>query len=845
MSCGIQSRTTLRILVDSSSSNLLRQCKSLVQAQLIHQQLIVHDTLHHNFPATQLIHAYITHNAPSHHALFLLQRLHPSPSTVYFWNLLIRHALRKGLCHRVLSFFRQMSTLGWNPDEYTYPFVLKACGHLPTGASLHGAVCANGFNSNVFVCNALVAMYGRCSALGDARNMFDEMNFTRVCDVVSWNSIVASYWQNGHPKTALNLFRRMTINQTSKSPMVPDAVSLVNVLPASAALCDSSRGKEIHGYAYRTGLFQDVFVANAAIDMYAKCGMIVEAIKVFEQMKDNKDVVSWNTMVTGYSQVGRFEDALALFQEMKQDNIKLNVIAWSAVIASYAQRGHGPEALDVFRQMQLSGSEPNVVTLVSLLSACAAIGTLLHGKQTHCYAIKSVLNLNMNDPGDDLMVINGLIDMYAKCKNINIARAMFESVAPKDRNVVTWTAMIGGYAQHGEANEALKLFSELFQQDEPLMPNAFTICCSLMACARLCAFRFGKQIHSYVLRNQYGSETVFVNNCIIDMYSKCGIVDAARIVFDNMQLKNPVSWTSLMNGYGLHGRGKEALEIFNDMRKTGFLPDAVTFVVVLYACSHSGMVDTGLKIFHGMSKEFGIIPGPEHYACVVDLLGRAGRLDQAKKLIQEMPVEPNLIVWIALLSGCRTHGNIELGEYAAKKLSELGVENDGIFTLLSNLYADARRWKDVARIRSSMKHSGIQKRPGCSWVEGKKGTVTFYVGDMTHPKTREIYDFLAETINRIKAIGYIPETSFALHDVDDEEKSDNLSEHSEKLALAYGILSSPSGATIRITKNLRVCGDCHNAFIYISKIIDHEIVLRDTSRFHHFKKGSCSCRGFW
>lgn len=735
-----------------------------------------------------------------------------------------------------------MKRLGWTPDHYTYPFVFKACGELPSlhqGASIHADVCRTGFESNVFVCNAVVAMYGHCGMLRDAQKMFDELCLRGIDDLVSWNSIVSAYVQGHDYNNALKMFDLMSNDYW----IFPDVVSLVNILPACASMSASLQGKQIHGFAIRSGLVDDVFVGNAIVDMYAKCGKMDEANRVFDRMKV-KDVVSWNAMVTGYSQLGRFEDALSLFETMRGENVELDVVTWTAVIAGCAQRGHGYEALNVFRQMCNSGSQPNVVTLVSLLSGCASVGALLHGKETHCFAIKYFLKFKGHE-GDDLMVINGLIDMYAKCKSAKIARILFDSIFPEDRDVVTWTVMIGGYAQHGDANYALQLFSEMFEVDNNIKPNDFTLSCALMACARLAALRFGRQIHAYVLRNRYDSVVLFVANCLIDMYSKSGDVDAARIVFDNMQDRNSVSWTSLMTGYAMHGRGKDALLVFDEMRKEGLPADGITFLVVLYACSHSGMVDHGIDYFYRMSKDFGVSPGEEHYACMVDLLGRAGRLDEATKLIESMPMEPTSVVWVALLSACRIHSNVELGEFAANRLLELESENDGSYTLLSNIYANARRWKDVARIRSLMKHTGIKKRPGCSWVQGREGTATFFVGDRSHPQSQKIYEILADLIQRIKALGYVPQTSFVLHDVDDEEKDDLLFEHSEKLALAYGILTSPLGAPIRITKNLRVCGDCHSAITYISRIIEHEIILRDSSRFHHFKKGYCSCEGYW
>ena len=301
----------------------------------------------------------------------------------------------------------------------------------------------------------------------------------------------------------------------------------------------------------------------------------------------------------------------------------------------------------------------------------------------------------------------------------------------------------------------------------------------------------------------------------------------------------------MMSGYGMHGRGKEALDIFDKMQKAGFVPDDISFLVLLYACSHSGMVDQGLDYFDIMRRDYGVVASAEHYACVIDLLARSGRLDKAWKTIQEMPMEPSAVIWVALLSACRVHSNVELAEYALNKLVSMKAENDGSYTLISNIYATARRWKGVARIRQLMKKSGIKKRPGCSWVQGKKGTASFFVGDRSHPLSPEIYSLLERLIGRIKVMGYVPEINFALHDVDDEEKNNLLTEHSEKLALAYGLLTTSPGCPIRITKNLRVCGDCHSAFTYISKIVDHEIIVRDSSRFHHFKNGSCSCGGYW
>ncbi|KAK3135916.1 hypothetical protein QOZ80_5BG0425250 [Eleusine coracana subsp. coracana] len=852
-------------------ASLLKECRFVNTVRQIHQKILASGLLSCPPPlqsvslpplpsqpyispkslGTGIVASYLACGA-TNDALSVLERVTPSPPV--WWNLLIREHIKEGHLNYAIGIACRMLRAGTRLDHFTLPYVLKACGELPSyrsGTTFHGLICCNGFESNVFVCNALVAMYARCGYLEEATLVFDEVTQRGIDDVISWNSIVAAHVKDSNPWTALDMFSKMTTIVHEKATNErSEIISIVNILPACASLKALPQTKEIHGYSIRNDTFPDAFVGNGLIDAYAKCGSMEDAVKIFNIM-ESKDEVSWNAMVTGYSQSGNFEAAFKLFNNMRKENIPLGVVTWSAVIAGYAQRGCGQEALDAFRQMIIHGSEPNSVTIISLLSACASLGALSEGMETHAYSLKKCLLSLDNDLGDDghsgdLMVHNALIDMYSKCRSFKYARSMFDSIPRNQRNVVTWTVMIGGYAQYGDSNDALELFSDMVSKQYAVAPNAYTVSCILMACAHLAALRMGKQIHAYVIRHhRYDASVYFVANCLIDMHSKCGDVDTARNVFDSMRTKNDISWTSMMSGYGMHGRGREAVEIFDKMQKAGFIPDDISFLVLLYACSHSGMIDQGLDYFDSMSRDYGLAASAEHYACVIDLLARSGRLDKAWKTVEEMPMEPTAVIWVALLSACRVHSNVELAEYALSKLIEMKAENDGSYTLISNIYASARRWKDVARVRQLMKNSGIKKRPGCSWVQSKKGTASFFVGDRLHPLSPEIYALLERLIDRIKSMGYVPETNFALHDVDDEEKNNLLVEHSEKLALAYGLLTTSPGCPIRITKNLRVCGDCHNAFVYISKIVDHEIIVRDSSRFHRFKNGSCSCGGYW
>lgn len=340
-------------------------------------------------------------------------------------------------------------------------------------------------------------------------------------------------------------------------------------------------------------------------------------------------------------------------------------------------------------------------------------------------------------------------------------------------------------------------------------------------------------------------ENVYVGTSVVDMYCKCGRVEAARRAFDQMKEKNVKSWSAMVDGYGTHGRVKEALEIFYNMNRAGVKPNYITFVSVLSACSHAGMLDEGWYWFQAMEQKFDIEPGVEHYSCMIDLLGRAGLLSRAYDLIKKMKVKPDFVVWGSLLAACRMHKNVELGEISARKLFELDPKNCGYYVLLSNIYADAGRWGDVERMRIFMRSHGLIKPPGFSLVELKGRVHVFLVGDNEHPQHEKIYAYLDKLYVDLQEAGYVPNMTSVLHDVNEEEKGISLRVHSEKLAVAFGVMNSVPGTTIQVIKNLRICGDCHTMIKLISKILNREIVVRDSKRFHHFRDGFCSCGDYW
>eukprot|EP01018_Ginkgo_biloba_P030410 Gb_26158 [translate_table: standard] len=734
---------------------------------------------------------------------------------------------RDGRFSEAMAILQQMAQLGIPIDPDTFGALLDACGNmkaLTEGKQVHAHMIINGIKPNMFLWFKLISMYSNCGSLVYARLIFEKMPNWHV---YSWNLMIKGYVTFGYCEEALALYYQM-----QRHSILPNNYTFPFVLKACAGLAALTKGKEIHNYTIKRGYESDVFVGSALIDMYAKCGSLEFAHNVFDKMSQ-RNVVTWNALIAGYIQNGNCEEAVKLFHEMQVGGVKQNVVTWNVMIAGHTQNGHANEALKLFRQMQLAGVKPNSVTIASVLPACALVEDLEQGKEIHDY----IANCGFES---DVFVVSALVDMYAKCGSVEVARQEFDKMS--QRNVVSWNAMIAGYAQNEHANEALKLFSQM--QLAGIKPNSFTLASVLPACAHLAAMQPGKEIHGYIIRSRLDSDT-YSGSALIDMYAKCGCINIARQVFDKISIRDVALWNSMIVAYGVHGHGKDALMLFTEMQLAGMMPDQITFTAILSACSHAGFVKEGWQYFDSMSRDYQIAPRMEHYACMVDLLGRAGHLDEAQYFINNMPLEPSADVWGALLGACRIHGNIVVGEHAAEHLFELEPQNTGYYILLSNIYAEAGRWDDVAKVRTMLRGRGLKKTPGCSWIVVDNTVHEFLVGDMSHPQSGKIYAFLETLVKQMKEAGYVPDTRFVLHDMSEEEKEYSLCGHSEKLAIAFGIINTCPGTPIRITKNLRVCGDCHSATKFISKIVEQEIIVRDVSRFHHFKDGLCSCGDYW
>eukprot|EP01018_Ginkgo_biloba_P030281 Gb_21430 [translate_table: standard] len=808
-------------------TSLLQACidnTSEADGKQVHAHMLVNGFDQDMSIETKLVNMYI--NCGSLEDARLVFDKIPTPNTDILDAMIKGYVLYRNWQETMLVYY-QMKRSGIMPDRFTIPLVLKACAGLASlkeGKDIHDYISRCGFESDAFIRNSLVAMYAKCGSIEDARQVFDQMSDRGV---VSWNAMIAGYFQNGNCDEALHLFHQMQIagikpngitwsamlagytqngqwdqalelfRQMQHADVELNSNTLASVLSACAYFKALEKGKQIHGYAIKSGFELDVFVRGTLIDTYARCGSIETARELFDTMSER------------------------------------NVVCWTGMIAGYVQNGCANEALKLFSQMKNAGVKPNTVTIATVLPSCAHLAALQQGEEIHSYIIKSGFD-------SDVFVGSALIDMYAKCKCIESARHVFDKLSL--RNVVSWNAMISGYAQNEHSSEAMNLFRQMHLVS--VKPTVVTIATILPACAHLATLKQGKEIHDCIIRNGFES-VVFVCNALIDMYAKCGSIELARQLFNKMSQRNKVSWTTMIAGYGMHGHGKDALTLFNQMREAGLKPDHITFVAVLSACSHAGLVDEGWQYFDIMRRDYCITPRVENYACMVDLLGRAGRLDEAQEFINSMPLKPSAGVWGALLGACRIHCNIELGQRVAECLFELEPENAGFYVLLSNIYAKAGRWNDVAKVRALMKDRNLTKRPGCTWIEVRNRVHTFLVGDRSHPQSEKIYAMLESLAEKMEDAGYAPDTGFVLHDLEEEDKEFLLCGHSERLAIAFGLISTCPGTPLRITKNLRVCGDCHRATKYITKIVGREIIVRDSYRFHHFKDGCCSCGDYW
>ncbi|KAK9165702.1 hypothetical protein Scep_000893 [Stephania cephalantha] len=508
---------------------------------------------------------------------------------------------------------------------------------------------------------------------------------------------------------------------------------------------------------------------------------------------------------------------------------------WNAIIRGQAQSPRPTNAISTYKSLlSTQSSTPDALSCSFALKACARALALSEARQLHSHVLRRGF-------GSDVLLQTTLVDGYSKIGVLDDARQVFDEM-PK-RDVASWNALIAGLAQGSRPQDALGLFKRM--RAEGVRANEVTVLGALSACSQLGALVEGGGVEGFV-REEGLDGNVQVCNALIDMYAKCGSVRKARSVFDTMRCgRSIVTWNTMIMGLGMHGHGACAVELFYEMSRTDSVkPDAVSYLAVLCACNHAGLVEDGLYLFKSMEGS-GVAPNVKHYGSVIDLLGRSGRIDEAYHIIASMPFVPDVIMWQSLLGACKTYGNVEIAERASRALVEMGSNNCGDFVLLSNLYASHERWGDVGRVREAMRRIDVKKVPGFSYIEVEGLIHKFVNGDKSHSNWQEIYRKLDEIGFKIKAYGYVPETSYVFHDIGEEDKQNALCYHSEKLAVAFGLISTSSATPIQVFKNLRICGDCHVVIKLISKVYEREIIVRDRARFHHFKEGSCSCDDYW
>eukprot|EP00257_Ricinus_communis_P016585 XP_015574795.1 pentatricopeptide repeat-containing protein At1g14470 [Ricinus communis] len=661
-------------------------------------------------------------------------------------------------------------------DASLYPLVIKSSGK--DGILFHAHILKLGHQSDPYIRNVILDMYAKHSLIENARKLFDEMTERSLAD---WNSMICGYW---------------------------------------------------------------------------KCGNETEACSLFS-MTPERNVITWTAMVTGFSKIKELDSARKYFDDMPVKNI----VSWNAIISGYAQNGFVEEALKLFNHMIRLGVQPNETTWATVISSCSSCGD-------PCRAESFVKLLDKRKIKMNYFVKTALLDMNAKCGNLEAARGIFNELGVSrnsstwnamisaytrvgdllsardlfdkmpERDAVSWNTMISGYAQNGQSAMAIELFKEMIDAKDS-QPDEVTMVSIISACGHLGALELGTWIVNFI--SEYRIElTISGYNALIFMYSKCGNMKEAQRIFQEMETRDVVSYNSLIGGFAAHGEGNEAIKLLLSMKEEGVDPDHVTYIGVLTACSHAGLVEEGCKVFESIK-----IPVVDHYACMVDMLGRVGKLDEAKRLIACMPMEPHAGVYGSLLNASRIHKRVEYGEHAARMLFLLEPQNSGNYVLLSNIYASAGRWDDVNRVRGMMRKVDVKKTAGWSWVEHKGKTHKFIVGDRSHELSDDIYRLLAELGSKMQGQGYMADRSCALRDVEEEEKDNMVGTHSEKLAICFALLVSEAGTVIRVVKNLRVCLDCHTAIKIISKLEGREIIVRDNNRFHHFIDGICSCKDYW
>ncbi|XP_057421782.1 pentatricopeptide repeat-containing protein At3g09040, mitochondrial [Lotus japonicus] len=614
-----------------------------------------------------------------------------SNKNMVVWNTMLGVYAQNGYLSNALDFFFDMMVRGVDPDEFTYTSILSCCAcfeFLGIGSQLHATIIKKKFTTNIFVNNALVDMYAKAGALKEARKLFENMEDR---DNISWNAIIVGYVQEEEETDAFNMFRRMNLQG-----MIPDEVSLASILSACGNIKGLEAGLQFHCLSIKLGLETNLFSGSSLIDMYSKCRAIEDARKIYSSMPQR------------------------------------SVVSMNALIAGYALR-NTKEGFNLLHEMQILGLKPSEITFAALLDDCKGPPMASLGMQIHCTIVKRGLLCGSEFLG------TSLLGMYMDSQRIADGKTLFSEFSDL-RSKVMWTALISGHTQNECSDEALNLYREM--RNNNIFPDQATFVTVLRACALLSSLQDGKEIHSLTFHTGFNLDEL-TSSALVDMYAKCGDVKGAVKVFEELTIKKDViSWNSMIVGYAKNGYAESAMKVFDEMTQSRVTPDDVTFLGVLTACSHAGWVTEGRQIFDVMVNYYGIVPRVDHYACMVDLLGRWGFLKEAEEFIEKLDVEPDAMIWANLLGACRIHGDEKRGQRAAKLLIKLEPQNSSPYVLLSNLHAASGHWDEARSLRRTMMQKEIQKMPGCSWIVVGQKTNSFVASDTSHPCSDEILHIL-------------------------------------------------------------------------------------------------------
>ncbi|XP_010520949.1 PREDICTED: pentatricopeptide repeat-containing protein At2g13600-like [Tarenaya hassleriana] len=777
----------------STYASVLESCRCPDAGKEIHAHILKTGFGRNEFLETKLLQLYGRFGCfEDAHLLFETM----PTRNLYSWVALLSLYVDEELFDEAVRLFLHILQEDLMLDFFVFPLGFKICSglkDLKLGKQLHGFVVKHEFVSNVYVGNALIDMYGKCGSLEDAKRHFGKMperdrvswnSVVNACSVngmiyeslefmdqmscldesmrpnlVSWSAVVGGFAQSGHDREAIDLLFEM-----QGKGLEPNARTLASVLPSCARLQNLDMGKMFHGFITGHGFMSSPFVVNGLIDMYRRCGEMESAFKLFSIFAV-KNSVSCNTMIVGFCENGDISRAWNLFNEMELFGVEKDTISWNSMIAGLIENFLLEEALSMFKDMLMEEMiEPDSFTLGSVLTACVDTASLRLGREIHSYAISRGLASNTYVGGAlvemycksggldsarkafdevterDIAIWNALISGYARCNQIEDARDLLLELKESglQPNAYTWNGLIAGHLENKHDETAMRLFREM--QSCNLRPDVYAVGMILVACSKLASIRRGKQVHAYSIRLGYESD-IYIGAALVDMYAKCGSLNHTRLVYKMILNPNLVLHNALLTGYAMHGLGEEGIAHFRFMLANGVRPDHVTFLSVLSACVHAGSIEAGREFFSLMGL-YDVKPSLKHYTCMVDLLSRAGELDEAYELMKSVPMEADSVMWGALLGGCLVHRNVELGQMAGEKLIELEPDNTGNHIMLANLYAHAGRWEELAETRRRMKETGLQKSPGCSWIEDGGHVHVLLAHDRSHERAEELYCIL-------------------------------------------------------------------------------------------------------